>query len=143
MFAPLGRTEHGGEEMPMDANIEQHLNALDAFKDWSNYILVTTVAALGWVASVNQVALPHAAIRWVVACLGLSVVFGIFTLALIPIVAEGVKTDTATFYDVTARFNLIWNWPPEWGFKLKWVCWPQHVLFLLGIIIYTGARIRV
>ena len=34
----------------MDANMEQHLKALDSFKDWSNYLLVTTVAALGWTA---------------------------------------------------------------------------------------------
>jgi hypothetical protein len=30
---------------------EQKLKALDAFKDWSNYLLITTVAALGWTAS--------------------------------------------------------------------------------------------
>jgi hypothetical protein len=30
--------------------VEQKLKALDAFKDWSNYLLVTTVAALGWTA---------------------------------------------------------------------------------------------
>ncbi len=125
--------------MPMDANIEQRLKALDSFKDWSNYMLVTTVAALGWVAS-NNGALSPSATKWVVACLGLSVVFAIFTLALIPIVAEGVQA-TGSIYDVGAKFNLIYLWPPECTFKLKCVCWPQHVLFLLGIIIYSIARI--
>jgi hypothetical protein len=31
--------------------IEQKLKALESFKDWTNYLLVTTVAALGWTVS--------------------------------------------------------------------------------------------
>ena len=31
--------------------LEQKLKALDSFKDWTNYLLITTVAALGWVGT--------------------------------------------------------------------------------------------
>jgi hypothetical protein len=34
----------------MNPELGQKLKALDAFKDWTNYLLVTTVAALGWAA---------------------------------------------------------------------------------------------
>ncbi len=125
----------------MDARIEQHLKALDSFKDWSNYMVVTTVAALGWVASKDSIALQPFAMKLVVACLGLSIVFGIFTLALIPIVAEAVTVETQSIYGVDATFNLIYLWRPQRTLRLKSVCWPQHALFLLGIIIYSFARI--
>ena len=130
------------EAMSLDLNIEQHLKALEFFKDWSNYLLVTTVAALGWVASADRPAISPRALRWVIGCLGFSVVFAVFTLALVPLVAEGITKQTQSFYDVVAHFDLIWFLGPEIPFKLKWVCWPQHILFLAGIITYTVANIR-
>jgi hypothetical protein len=62
--------------------------ALEFFKDWSNYLLVTTVAALGWVASGTTIFTSHSVKPWCVWLFALSVVFGIFTLALIPLVQE-------------------------------------------------------
>ena len=56
--------------MSLDANIEQQLKALEFFKDWSNYLLVTTVAALGWVASATNPPIGPNAVRWVMGCLG-------------------------------------------------------------------------
>src|SRR5215475_4938699 len=126
----------------MDPHIEQILKALDMFKDWSNYLLVTTVAALGWVATTNRPNISPKALRWTIGALGASTVFGIFTLALIPLVAEGVTTDTPSFYDVVGRFNLLWMLPPRVPLTLKWVCWPQHILFLVGIVVFTVGRIR-
>lgn len=126
----------------MDPHIEQLLQALDFFKDWSNFLLVTTVAALGWVATKDRPHISTLAVRWTVFCFGSSVVCAILTLALIPIVAEGITKVTTSFYDVPARFTLLWLWGPEWEFKLKYVCWPQHVLFLAGIIIVTASSIR-
>jgi len=61
---------------------EQHVKSLDSFKDFSNYLLVTTVAALGWVASDSRVVESPTIEVW---CFALSIVFGIFTLALIPL----------------------------------------------------------
>jgi len=113
---------------------EQKLKALDCFKDWSNYLLVTTVAALGWVAAkespVNS--------RVVVWCFAISAVFGIFTLALVPLVAEGIKDGAESIYDVQATFSLFWFGGREGKFKLKYVCWPQHIFFIFGIIVYAA-----
>jgi hypothetical protein len=105
--------------------------ALEFFKDWSNYLLVTTVAALGWVAE-------HGSFSGVlkVLCvwsLALSIVFGIFTLALIPLVQEQREQDTkasSSNYEVRASF---------WGGRLRLmhVCFPQHVLFIIGIVLYA------
>jgi hypothetical protein len=114
----------------MDA-IEQKLRALDAFKDWSNYLLVTTVAALGWVSTKDA---PNFRRDWVRAlCIwsfALSVLFAILTLGLLPHIEElsdGVKS----IYDT--------SWHGWFGldYELFCVCFPQHVLFLVGVILYA------
>jgi len=92
----------------MNPHIEQTLKALEMFKDWSNYLLVTTVAALGWVATSDQPKISRKALRWTIGALGASTVFGIFTLALIPLVAEAITHETPSFYGVVPRFNLLW-----------------------------------
>src|SRR5262249_28841352 len=87
---------------------EQQLKSLDSFKDFSNYLLVTTVAALGWVASDSRVVENPRIEVW---CFALSTVCGIFTLAVIPIVAERIgriTDETASFYDVRAPFRPLW-----------------------------------
>jgi hypothetical protein len=62
--------------------------ALAVFKDWSNYLLVTTVAAAGWVGSDN-VTFQHESLKTATLwCMGVSIVFGIFTLALVPLLAQ-------------------------------------------------------
>ncbi len=106
--------------------------ALEFFKDWSNYLLVTTVASLGWVAKED----PSFCSPWVkTLCIwsfALSAIFAIFTLALIPLVAEQRQLNES-IYDVHAQFNLI-------GIrrrKLKSVCFPQHVFFIMGIALYA------
>ena len=124
----------------MDPHITQLLTALGYFKDWSNYLLVATVAALGWVATKPMLLAPTP-LKWTIGCFCASIIFAIFTLALIPIVGEGVTAATKSVYDVPAKFDLFWLWPPAFEFKLKWVCWPQHVLFLAGIIIFSKGSI--
>jgi len=121
----------------IDPKVEQRLKALNSFKDWSNYLLVTTVAALGWVASSRYPGGTGGAC--VVGCLAGSIICGIFTLALVPIVSEGVSSDKS-IYETDAQFYLFYFgskyfFAPK--FVLKWVCWPQHVLFIIGIIIYS------
>jgi hypothetical protein len=69
---------------------EQKLNALGAFKDWSNYLLVTTVVALGWVAGADTDKPLTLATKFEVFFLAASVIFGTFTLAVIPIIAEQI-----------------------------------------------------
>jgi hypothetical protein len=122
--------------MPTD-----HLTkALEFFKDWSNYLLVTTVAALGWIAATDKVVFSSPCLRAVcIGALALSIVFGIFTLALIPVIQEWrVTGDSKTSnYDIDGHFR-----PGLWGesrlrCRLKWVSFPQHVLFIIGILAFA------
>jgi hypothetical protein len=116
--------------------LEQKLKSLEFFKDWSNYLLVTTVAALGWVSSKDTLWGPQWARYWCIWSFGASCIFAIFTLAAIPLVGEEV-VGNKSIYDVGARYNPLWILPSPVEIKLKWVCWPQHILFLAGIILYV------
>ena len=91
------------------ANVTQQMQdpmtkALEFFKDWSNYLLVTTVAALGWVASgTNTTTSTSHSVKWCVWFFALSVVFGIFTLALIPLVQKQRRKTHESNYDVDVQ----------------------------------------
>jgi hypothetical protein len=133
-----GAVQKPGASLEMNPIIEQRLKALEFFKDWSNYLLITTVAALGWVATKDSPGLPPLASSLTILCFGFSIVFGIFTLALIPLVAEKISGSEASFYEIRPEFNLFWICPtPITCVSLKTVCWPQHVLFIVGIGIFT------
>jgi len=124
--------------MSMDPCVEQKMKALDCLKEWSNYLLVTTVAALGWVAQKDGPVRSG----FVVWCLALSAALGVLTLAVIPIVAERIQPDTASIYDVRAPYRPLWMWGERRTITLKWVCWPQHALFIAGIIAYAALHAR-
>lgn len=109
--------------------------ALEFFKDWSNYLLVTTVAAVGWVAA-GDIDFSSVWVRAIcILAFALSITFGILTLALIPLVEEQRNETHASNYDVVVAYGL-WK-----GFtgrcKLKALCFPQHVFFLLGIFVFA------
>lgn len=127
--------------------------ALEHFKDWSNYLLVTTVAAMGWVATQGDSFAIPCMKSWCLGLFGFSVVFGIFTLAMIPLLAEKLgkenSTTIASFYDATIEYTFGPNWKDfnivektivQRGYgpsKIKHVCWVQHVAFIAGIILYV------
>ena len=126
---------------------EHVFESLGYFKDWTNYLLITTVAALGWVAK-TDVSLGPLSRRLTIVFFCFSIIFAILTLALIPIVGESIDPNTKSFYGVPATFDLLPSWWPfqwEWGRNntawLKWACWPQHVLFLLGILTFSFGSI--
>ena len=106
--------------------------SLGHFKDWSNILLVTTVAALGWAASKDQ-AFRRATRPLCVLLFALSTVFAIFTLALVPLVAEQGQ-GYRSIYEVPVTF-----WGSEWIGKIHliYVCMPQHLRFIAGIILYA------
>jgi hypothetical protein len=124
------------EQRPTMPSQEQKLKALEYFKDWSNYLLVTTVAALGWVASKDS-GLHDWAKPWCVGAFGLSALFAILTLAVIPRVGEQLTDKTASIYDVEPSFKPLWFEWSEISVKLKCVCWPQHVLFMAGVVLFA------
>jgi len=118
--------------------------ALEFFKDWTNYLLVTTVAAIGWVAAEKGTIANHPNLKfWCLLALGLSAVFGILTQALVPLVQEQ-RTDEASNYRVPVTF---WLWPRlrQWipapwdnGMRLTWMCF--HVVLIIGILLYVYAE---
>jgi hypothetical protein len=112
--------------------IDQKQKALDAFKDWSNYLLVTTVAALGWTTAKDGACFSSVGIRDVCILLfALSIVFAILTLALTPLTGENLKEDKSIY-------EVCWEGWFKGRYRLMDLCLPQHVLFLLGIIVYSG-----
>lgn len=116
-------------------SIEQKLKALDHFKDWSNYLLVTTVAALGW-ASTSEVKFSLPSLRVACGfCFAFSIVFGIFTLALLPLIAEQINDDSSTIYDFDVKYRILFL-PKLRKIRLRYVCFFHHVLFILGILLY-------
>lgn len=143
---------YSGEGICKDAT----LKAIDCFKDWSNYLLVTTVAAIGWVAT-NQPQNQSCCSLWIrfscLICFGASVWFGIITLAMIPRICETTKKGVSIFEtkevfqrwpDWVQKIGLWLRIPPNgldsWRLtkpiRLKDFCWWQHVLFCLGIGLY-------
>ena len=127
----------------MPSEITQLTAALGFFKDWTNYLLVTTVAALGWVSSQKHDVLGLWAKRVCVFAFAGSIAFAIFTLALIPLIAELVHTaKQPSIYSIDARFYL-WPWEGRlMSLRLKHVCWLQHLLFLVGIGAYAVGALR-
>src|SRR5579859_6505062 len=119
-----------GGDVPIDSK------PLEYFKDWSNYLLITTVGAVGWVASATTKPGP----AWIYqACLvsfALSIVFGIFTLALVPLVAEQRRAEPS-FYDVRPKFHIFWI---PGRLRIKWACLPQHICFVAGVLLYVVSR---
>jgi hypothetical protein len=123
-------------EADMD-ELQQGLKALEFLKDWSNFLLVTTVAALGWVAKRDMYLVTSGLRQWCIASLAVSIAFAIFTLALIPVVAERLKVGFGSIYDVRPSFDLFFVWVKVEWVRLKHVCWFQHVFFLIGILLFT------
>jgi hypothetical protein len=103
------------------------------------------VAAVGWLATKDALPLASHFRSSCLATLGLSAIFGIFTLARIPLVQEQ-KTDhpaVKSVYRVPVEFwfwGLVsWFLPRRYkrGMFLTWVCFPQHVLFIAGVALYV------
>lgn len=112
----------------MTEQVDTKLDALNLFEKWSNYLLVTTVAAAGWIAS-NGVTFASTALKSAALWpLGVSVIFGIFTLVLVPLIAEQVKGGQS-IYKVPVKFILLGT---RWTLYLTQACRPQHALFILG-----------
>jgi hypothetical protein len=123
-----------------EASMSGELKALEFFKDWTNYLLVTTVAAVGWLGVKEGII--HASRGWRIAslwCFAISIVFAIFTLAIIPQIAEALsKFPGKSIYDTRVPiFALPRGWILLWDAHLAHFCWIQHVAFLLGIIFYA------
>ena len=110
------------------------MKALEFFKDWSNYLLVTTVAALGWIAEHGDAGAWEGASMW---CLGLAAVFGVLTLALIPLVAEQRQEGDRSIFQVRTSFSILGR---SCHAYIPQACRPQHVLFMAGLLLYCISK---
>jgi hypothetical protein len=109
--------------------------ALEFVSQANNYSLIATLALLAWVAS--GVEFSSEALRLsAMACLTLSVLFGVATLSLIPLVQEMRRPGQSNF-DVTARFVLFGSRSA----RLKMTMAPQYGFLLLGVIFYVVGMI--
>jgi hypothetical protein len=118
------------------------MRSLKLFKDWSSVLLTTTVAALGWATASDRSQSPGL-MRAVICSLGLSVIFGILTLALVPSVAEAIETTAVKnteIYSTSGKLYVFGGYGAPLRVKLVTVCWPQHSLFLLGVVLYVIAE---
>jgi len=83
--------------------------------------LLTTVAALGW-ASTSEVKFSLPSLR--VACgfrFAFSIVFGIFTLELLPLIAEQINPISSTIYDFDVKYRILFL-PKLRKVCLRYVC---------------------
>lgn len=93
--------------------------------------LIATIALLAWVAS--GVEFSSDALRFgAMGCLTLSVLCGVATLALIPLVQEARRPGQSNF-DVAPAFVLF----GKRSARLKAVMLPQYTLLLAGVVLYV------
>jgi hypothetical protein len=113
--------------LPVDAQTK----ALEFVSTASSYALLATIALLAWVSS--GVEFQSEGLRLTsMACLTLSVVFGVGTLVLIPLVQEARRPGQSNF-DVDARFLFI----GRRSARLKTTMMPQYLLLIAGVILYV------
>jgi len=105
--------------------------ALEFVSRANSHVLLVTVALLAWVASGVEFSAESLRLA-AMACLTLSAVFGVATLALVPLVQEARRPGQSNF-DVEVRFLLF----GRRSARLKAVLLPQHLLLLAGLILYV------
>ena len=112
---------------PSDAQTK----ALEFINSASTYVLLATIALTAWVASGVEFSRDDLRVPSMV-CLTLAAVFGIATLALVPLIAEARRPGQSNF-DVDARFLLL----GRRSLHLKAVLLPQYLLLLAGLVLYV------
>jgi hypothetical protein len=112
-----------------------HAKALEFVHQGCIFILVVTVALLAWVSSGVDFAneIPRFGAMF---CLTLSVVYGVASLALIPLVQEARRPGQSNF-EADARYSLF----GRRSLRLKSVLLPQYVLLVVGVIFYIAGMI--
>jgi hypothetical protein len=115
----------------MNAIADPQTKALEFVHQASSFVLIATIALLAWVAS--GVEFSSDGLRFgAIGCLTLSVVFGVGTLTLIPLVQEARRPGQSNF-EVAPSFALF----GRRSARLRAVMLPQYVLLLAGIILYV------
>jgi hypothetical protein len=132
-YLVFGETVNADNSDKYLASDDRRLAALGTFERWSNYLLVTTVAAAGWVAT--SAAGFHSSVMRSLAIwsFGTAIVFGIFTLALLPPLTEQITQRDKSIFRVQVDYPLFTL--PRRTY-LTQVYQPQHIAFIAGTIFY-------
>ena len=105
--------------------------ALEFVNYASTWVLIVTIALLAWVASAVDFANDALRVPALV-CLTLSAMFGVATLALIPLVQEARRSGQSNF-DAGGRFMLF----GRRTLRLKSMLMPQYLLLIIGLVLYV------
>jgi hypothetical protein len=105
--------------------------ALEFVNFSSTWVLIATIALLAWVASGVEFSNDVLRIPTMVT-LTLSAMFGIATLALIPLIQEARRPGQSNF-DADGRFFLFGRRTA----RLKTMLLPQYLLLLVGLVLYV------
>ncbi len=120
----------------MNGAADPQTKALEFVSQASTFMLIATMALLAWVAS--GVEFSSDALRFgAMGCLTLSVVSGVGTLTLIPLIQEARRPGQSNF-DVVASFALF----GRRSARLRTTMLPQYALLLAGIIVYVAGMIQ-
>jgi hypothetical protein len=114
-----------------DLASDAQTKALEFVNRASTYVLLATIALTAWVASGVEFSSEGLRLS-AMACLTFSAVFGIATLALVPLIEE-VRRPGQSNFEVEARFLLF----GRRSLRLKAVLLPQYLLLLAGLIFYV------
>jgi hypothetical protein len=110
--------------------------ALEFINRAASFSLIATIALLAWVASAVEFSIDGLRLASV-ACLTLSVVFGVATLMLIPLVQEARKPGQSNF-EVEARYRLF----GRRNVRLNATLLPQYGFLLAGVILFAAGMIE-
>ena len=114
--------------LPPDAQTK----ALEFVNQTATFTLLATIVLLAWVAS--GVEFSNQGLRLAaMACLTLSIVYGIATLSIIPLVQEMRRPGQSNF-DVEARYFFF----GRRAARLKGLMMPQYVLLIAGLILFVA-----
>jgi hypothetical protein len=118
--------------LPPDAQTK----ALEFVHQTVSHALLATIALLAWVAS--GVEFANQGLRLAaMACLTISIIYGVATLSIIPLVQEARRPGQSNF-EVEARYSLF----GRRASRLKAVMLPQFILLITGIILYVVGMIE-
>ena len=110
---------------------DAYTKALEFMGSANNFMLLASIALLAWVASGVEFSSEGLRVASI-ACLTLSVVFGVATLTFIPLVQEARRPGQSNFA-VEVRFSAL----GRWSLRLRAVQLPQHLLLLAGVLFYV------
>jgi hypothetical protein len=113
--------------LPSDAQTK----ALEFVSNASSYALLATIALVAWVSSGVEFADPSLRLSSM-ACLTLSAVCGVGTLAMIPLVQEARRPGQSNF-DVDVHYWLL----GQRSSRLKATVLPQYLLLIAGLVLYV------